>query len=234
MKHHLRHYAIYFGWVEEIIEIVTTSTTTANTSNASEEAMVATVPKTKRSEMGVGTSFSFRIAFLKATCMFLHINDCVRTRLHLNLNHHFWRGCTTKNINIPKSWFNKNTNWAVHAIALKKPNTLHIFQKYMAQSSSSIFQGRIGSFRECNPQKFQLLRFPPIFSLNNDHGRKDNPFPNLPSWELTDPPSKKGTTFESMIFLFPRWAICNKKHQILFWLVVSTIFYFHPETWGNI
>ena len=67
MKNHLRHYAIYFGWVEEIIEIVTTSTTTANTSNASEEAMVATVPKTKRSEMGVGTSFSFRIAFFKAT-----------------------------------------------------------------------------------------------------------------------------------------------------------------------
>ena len=49
--------------MEEIIEIVTTSTTTANTSNASEEAMVGNVTKKNRSEMGVGTSFSFGIVF---------------------------------------------------------------------------------------------------------------------------------------------------------------------------
>jgi hypothetical protein len=33
-----RHYAIYLGWVEEVVEIVTTATTTGSSSNASDEA----------------------------------------------------------------------------------------------------------------------------------------------------------------------------------------------------
>ena len=167
--------------------------------------------------------------------MFLHINECVKTRLHPNLNQHFKEGAPKKNTSTsPKSWFNKNTNGAVHVIALKKPTRFTYFRS--TSRSCPFFRGELLASRsvQCNPQKVQLVRFPPIFSLNNDHGRNGNPFPNLPSWELTDPPSKKGSTFESMIFLFPRWAIRQKTSNLFLVGGFKYFFYVHPETWGKI
>eukprot|EP00435_Cladocopium_sp_Y103_P001705 s5007_g1.t1 len=52
----ISHYAIYLGWVEEVVEIVTTATTTGNSSNASDEVEVVTATSTVTTSSSTSTT----------------------------------------------------------------------------------------------------------------------------------------------------------------------------------